>query len=99
MPHVRFRPIAVISAELHYDSMKGKLSFAERVGRSYRRDPFFSMWGRGALALLMALCVLLVNVVSASVGLWSSLILTAAFLVWLLLVFRWSRLSFLRRAG
>ena len=96
----RNRPIADISADLHHDSMKGKLSFAERVGRSYRRDPFFSMWGRGALLVFMALLLLLAQLGGRSeFVLWLGLVLTLAFLVWIGLVLKWSRMNFLRRLG
>ena len=57
--NVCFRPTAVIRSDLHCGLMKGKLSFAERVDRSYRQDPFFPMWGRGALLVFMALLLLL----------------------------------------
>lgn len=80
--------------------MPDRPTFAERVGRSYRRDPFFSMWGRGALLVLMAALL-----VAACVGgrgelaVWLGLALVFAFLVWMGLVFRWSRAKALRRAA
>ena len=80
--------------------MKGKQSFPERVGRAYRRDPFFSMWGRGALIVFAAALSLLVYVGGRSNAvLWLGLVLTITFLVWIGLVVRWSRTKFLRRVG
>src|ERR1044072_8765128 len=58
-PKVRFSTIADIADDLHCCSVAPKLSFAERVGRSYRRDHVFSMWGGGALLVFMGLLFLL----------------------------------------
>ena len=80
--------------------MKGKPSFAERVGRSYRRDPFLSMWGSGALLLLVALLLLLAQFAGRSdLVLWFGAALGVAYLVWIALVLKWSRTRFLHRVG
>jgi threonine/homoserine/homoserine lactone efflux protein len=79
--------------------MKGKLSFPERVGRSFRGDPFFSMWGIGALLILMTLLLLLGQFGGQSaVVFWLGAALGVAFLVWVSLVLKWSRTKFLRRS-
>jgi len=79
--------------------MKGKLSFPERVGRSFRSDPFFSIWGIGALLLLMILLLLLAQFGGQSaVVFWLSAAFGVAFSVWILLILKWSRTKSLRRS-
>ena len=80
--------------------MKGKVTFAERVGRSVRGNPFVNMRLDGALLLVMVLLCLLVAVGGRSAFVfWGGLALFLAFFVWLGLVAKWGRLKFLRRAG
>lgn len=100
MRNVRFPPIADIWGNAHRGSMKGKMSFPERVGRSFRRDPFLSIWGMGALGVFLGLLLLLTKFGGQSaVILWLAAPLGVAFLVWISLVLRWSRIKFLRREG
>jgi hypothetical protein len=95
-----FRPIADIADDLHCCSVAPKLSFAERVGRSYRRDHLFSMWGGGALLVFMGLLFLLAQFGGGSeLVLWLDGALTILFLVWIALVWKWSRKRFLQRVG
>lgn len=80
--------------------MKGKTSFEERVGRSFRRNPFLSIWGQGALVLLAGLLLLLGELGGRSEAvLWLGAALGVGFLFWIALLVKWSQTKFLRRAG
>jgi hypothetical protein len=80
--------------------MKGKPSFAERVGHSSRRNLFLSAWGKGALVVLAAMLLLLGQLGGRSEAvLWLGAALGVGFLVWTALLMKWSQTKFLRRAG
>ena len=97
---VCFQSIADIAHDLHCCSVKPQLSFAERVGRSSRRGPLFSMWGGGALLVFMGLLFLLSQAGDGGqLVLWLDGAITILFVVWFALVWKWSRKRFLQRVG
>lgn len=81
-------------------AVKAGLTFRERVGRSFARDPYLSMWWRGPVLFFIAIVAvscLAGGSLPTVLALGSALVV--AILIWFTLVLSWSRPDFLKRAA
>ena len=80
--------------------MIGKQSFSERIGRGYRRDPFFytPVW-LALPTLALGLCLLVWANLGEALTLTLAALLLIAFFAWISLAVRWGQRKYLNRKG